>query len=236
MTETYVLIPGAWHGGWAWHPVAQRLQAAGHRAIALTLPGLSAGDDPRELRLEDAISHVVNEIERRDLTDVTLVAHSWGGIPLTGAAYRIPKRIRKAVFHSAFVPTRGVSMNEAFFKENADVGRKMIEATPDHTSSLTLEQAQQFLVQGEPEPLQRLIFDLLVPQPGAYMLDALDVENVTELGIPAAYTLAENDIALALPGVELAARLGVEPVMTPGTHEALLTHPDEVAKAILGVS
>jgi hypothetical protein len=154
---------------------------------------------------------------------------------LTGAAYRVPKRIRKAIFHSAFVPTRGVSMNEAFFKENAAVGRKMIEETPDHTVNLTFEQACGFLMQGEPEPLQRLVFDLLVPQPGGYMLDTLDVEDVTKLGIPAAYTLAENDIALALPGVELAARLGVEPVMTPGTHEAMLTHPDEVAKAIMSV-
>jgi pimeloyl-ACP methyl ester carboxylesterase len=235
MTKTYVLIPGAWHGGWAWHPVAQRLRAAGHRAIALTLPGLAAGDDPRGLRLQDAVDHVVHEIERRDLSDVTLVAHSWGGFPLTGAAYRVPERVAGAVFHSAFVPTRGVSMNEAFSKENADAVRAAIEATADHTVSLTFDQARQLLMQGEPEALQRLVFDLMVPQPGGYMLDALDVEGFSALGIPAAYTLAEDDIALALPGVELAARLGVEPVMTPGTHEAMLTHPDEVAKAVLSV-
>jgi pimeloyl-ACP methyl ester carboxylesterase len=235
MTKTYVLIPGAWHGGWAWHPVAHRLRAAGHRAIALTLPGLALGDDPRDLRLQDAVDFVVHEIERRDLSDVTLVAHSWGGFPLTGAAYRVPERIAGAVFHSAFVPTRGVSMNEAFAKEDADASRAAIEATPDRTVRLTFDMARQFLVQGEPEPLQRLVFDLLVPQPGGYMLDVLDVEDVTALGIPAAYTLAEDDIALAEPGAVLAARLGVEPVMTPGTHEAMLTHPDEVAKAILSV-
>lgn len=235
MAKTYVLIPGAWHGGWAWHPVARRLRAAGHHAIALTLPGLAAGDDPRELRLADAVDFVVHEIERRDLTGVVLVAHSWGGIPVTGAAYRIPQRIAGTVFHSAFVPTRGMSMNEAFSKDNADVVRAAIEATPDRTVSVTFEQAQQFLMQGEPEPLQRLVFDLLVPQPGGYMLDALDVEDVTALGIPAAYTLAEDDIGLAEPGAVLAARLGVEPVMTPGTHESLLTHPDEVARAVLSV-
>jgi pimeloyl-ACP methyl ester carboxylesterase len=163
------------------------------------------------------------------------VAHSWGGLPLTGAAYRVPERIAGAVFHSAFVPTRGVSMDEAFSKEGAGEVRDAILATEDQTVIVTIDTARQFLMPGEPEPLQRLVFDLMVPQTGGYMLDTLDVEDVTALGIPAAYTLAEDDIALAEPGAVLAARVGAEPVMTPGTHEAMLAHPDEVAKAILSV-
>ncbi|MFE4964197.1 alpha/beta fold hydrolase [Streptomyces sp. NPDC056660] len=70
-------------------------------------------------------------------------------------------------------------------------------------------------------------------QSGAYFLDALDVPSVAELGIPALYILGQDDCALPLPGAEFAARLGLEPVMVPGTHEGMLTHPDEVAKAIL---
>ncbi|MDT7568584.1 MAG: hypothetical protein QOG76_7208, partial [Pseudonocardiales bacterium] len=77
MPETFVLIPGAWHGGWAWRPVAQRLRASGHRAISLTMPGLTDGDDPRDLRLSDAVDYLVAEIRRRDLRDITLVGHSW---------------------------------------------------------------------------------------------------------------------------------------------------------------
>ncbi len=79
--------------------------------------------------------------------------------------------------------------------------------------------------------MQRLVYDLLVPQPGNYMLDALDTVDFT--GLPIAYLLAERDQALAAPGAELAARVGVEPVLLPGTHETILTHPDEVAKALL---
>ena len=52
----YVLIPGAWHGAWSWRPVAERLRAAGHRTITLTLPGLNDGDDPSGHRLEDAVN------------------------------------------------------------------------------------------------------------------------------------------------------------------------------------
>ena len=50
MSETYVLILGAWHPGWVCRPVAERLRAAGHHAIALTLPGPADGDDRRGLR------------------------------------------------------------------------------------------------------------------------------------------------------------------------------------------
>ena len=51
----YVLVPGAWHGGWSWHPVGRRLRDSGHGATALTMPGLSLGDDPTGLRLSDAV-------------------------------------------------------------------------------------------------------------------------------------------------------------------------------------
>jgi pimeloyl-ACP methyl ester carboxylesterase len=77
--------------------VAERLRAAGHHAIALTPPGLADGDDRRGLRLSDAVDYVVAELNRRDLRDITLVGHSWAGYPMTGAAHRVPQRIRKLI-------------------------------------------------------------------------------------------------------------------------------------------
>lgn len=74
---TYVLIPGAWHGGWVWRPVAERLRASGHRAVPLTLPGLGDGDDPSGRRLQEAIDYVVAAVEQSDADRVTLVGHSW---------------------------------------------------------------------------------------------------------------------------------------------------------------
>ncbi len=87
MAETFVLISGAWHGGWAWRPVAQHLRAAGHTVHTPTLPGLADGDAPAALHLSDVVDFVVVHVERHDLTDVTLVGHSWGG-------YRSPARPR----------------------------------------------------------------------------------------------------------------------------------------------
>jgi pimeloyl-ACP methyl ester carboxylesterase len=235
MKSTFVLIPGAWHGAWAWRPVARRLRVAGHQAVTLTMPGLADGDDPTGLRLQDAVDCVVTQVELRDLADVTLVAHSWGGYPMTGAAHRLASRLSKVIYYNAYVPARGKSTIDELPPEQADFVRKLAESSPTRAVDPSLEFVQLLLMQGEPEQAQRLLWELLVPQPGKYGEDALDVPEVGTLGVPVAYVLSEEDRALGRPdaGAKFAARLGVAPIMVPGSHESLLTHPDEVAQALL---
>src|ERR1700712_1752202 len=127
---TFVLVPGAWMGAWSWHPVARVLRESGHDVVALTMPGLSYGSSAKGLRLADAVDFVVREVEARDLRDVVLVSHSWGGYPATGAAHRLAGRIRKVIYYNAVVPLAGVSMSD----ENAVYGkaiRDSIAATAD---------------------------------------------------------------------------------------------------------
>ncbi|MEC3982659.1 alpha/beta hydrolase [Amycolatopsis sp. H20-H5] len=229
----FVFVPGVNHGGWCWHPVGQRVRAAGHAVYALTLPGLAMGDDPSGLRLTDAVDHIVGEVERRDLHDVVLVGHSFAGIPISGAAPRILGRLAHVAFLSAFIPRRGESMAAALGPDTAAWMQSMVHASPDDTIDIDFETFSTRLMQDEPVELQKLVFDQLTPQPGGYVLDSLDVDGLDTLGVPMAYLLAERDIALAASGIELAGRLGLEPIMVPGTHEAMLTHPDDVAKALL---
>jgi len=228
---TFVLVPGAWEGGWSWQPVARRLRAAGHKAVTITLPGLADGDRRTGLHLSDTVDHIADTIERRDLRNVVLVGHSWGGYPITGAAHRVADRLAKIIYYNAVVPARGVPLID----ENQDYAamlRAAIDASPDGSISVTFEQVP-VLVPDLPEAAQRLFYELLVPQPGAYFLEALDVDDVTTLGLPVAYVLSENDLALARPGEELAARIGLTPLMVPGGHQSMLTRPDEVAEALL---
>jgi hypothetical protein len=74
---------------------------------------------------------------------------------------------------------------------------------------------------------------LLLPQPGGYMTGSLDLPPVTQIGMDAAYVLCADDNALARPGTEFAARLGVDPLVIAGTHMSMLTTPDTVAEALL---
>jgi pimeloyl-ACP methyl ester carboxylesterase len=237
MSETYVLIPGAWHAGWTWRPVAERLRAAGHRAIALTMPGLGDGEDPRGLRLSDAVDCVVAELEQRDLREVTLVGHSWGGFPLTGAAHRVPQRIRKLVYWSAFVPEDGRPLLEEIPEDLAANFVQLAEASDDNTIALPFEAWQNFFIQDAEEPVQRMLYQLMVPQPFAYMAEGLDVPPVASLGLPMGYVLATEDYAV--PAGEFGwsprfpQRLGTSAIETPGSHEACFTRPVELADAIL---
>jgi pimeloyl-ACP methyl ester carboxylesterase len=231
MPSTFILVPGAWHGGWAWQPVARRLRAAGHEAVTVTLPGLADGDSRAGLTLADAIRHLVHEVERQQSDDIVLVAHSWGGYPVTGAVQQLKDRISRVIYYNAVVPAPGIPMideNESY----AQMLRAAIDASPDGSISVVLEQ-MPVLMHDQPEVLQKLVFELLVPQPGGYFLDALDGPDVTALGVPATYILGEDDRTLARPGAEFAARIGLTPVMIPGSHETFLTRPDEVAEAIL---
>jgi pimeloyl-ACP methyl ester carboxylesterase len=230
-SSTFVLVPGAWQGNWAWQPVARRLRAAGHQALTLTLPGLAADDSPAGLHLSDAAAYVVGIIEKRDLEQVTLVAHGWGGYPVTEAAHRLMGRVAKVVYYNAIVPERGVPLVGE--SENYAVTlRKAFAASPNGTVAVTPEQASQ-LLQDQSADAQRLFFELLVPQPGAYFFEAIDVPPVTTLGIPVAYVSSADDRALARPAAEFAARLGLTPVTVPGSHQSMLTQPDEVAQALL---
>jgi pimeloyl-ACP methyl ester carboxylesterase len=160
---TFVMIPGAWHAGWAWRPVVQRLRAAAQPAVTLTMPGLSDGDDPRGVRLLDAMNHIVSEINRRYLQDVTLVGHSWGGFPMTGAAHELAGRISKMVYYSALVPGRGSCALDELPPEFAAATREAIVSSPDGSAAAPLEVVQQMLMQDQPEGVQRLLWELLVP-------------------------------------------------------------------------
>jgi pimeloyl-ACP methyl ester carboxylesterase len=230
---TFVLVPGAWQGGWAWQPVARRLREAGHAAVTITLPGLADGDERAGLRLSDAVGHVVAEVERRDLRDVVLVGQSWGGYVITGAAHELAGRLAKVVYYNAVVPARGTAMVD----ENAEYAaltRAAIAASPDGTVSVVREQVPILMPEADAQA-QDLFFELLVPQPGGYFLDALDVDDVTGLGVPVGYVLSEDDQALARPGAEFAARIGLTPVTVSGGHESMLTRPDEVTEALLKI-
>jgi pimeloyl-ACP methyl ester carboxylesterase len=231
---TFVLVPGAWLGGWSWHPVARLLRERGFDAVTVTLPGLTYGSRPDRPRLSDAVDALIGELVARDLSDVVLVAHSWGGYPATGAAHVQRNRIRAVVYYNAVVPARGVSMadeNEAYGEQI----RQAMAARPDQTIPLPLEAVRAGLMPGDPELLQRVVADLALPQPGGYMVDALDLPPVTEAGISAAYVLGEDDIALARPGAEFAARLGISPTIIPGNHMTLLTNPEAVTDALISL-
>jgi pimeloyl-ACP methyl ester carboxylesterase len=105
---TFILVPGGWHGGWAYDAVARPLTQAGHDVRALTLAGLDGGK-PDGVNLERHIDDTVAAIEAAD-TPIVLAGHSYGGMIIAGAADRVPGRVAALVFVDAYVPADGDSV------------------------------------------------------------------------------------------------------------------------------
>jgi len=113
---TYVLVHGAWSGGWDWQHVDDLLTAGGNKVYRVTLTGQGERSHltGTNIDLDTHITDVVNVILWEHLHDVILVGHSYGGMVITGVADRIPDRLRHVIYVDAFLPTNGESANTAF--------------------------------------------------------------------------------------------------------------------------
>jgi pimeloyl-ACP methyl ester carboxylesterase len=106
----FVLVHGAFVGGWIWGPLAARLEANGHAVEAPDLPG--SGDDrtPLEEVTLDAYANRICEVLDRGAEQSILVGNSMGGVVITEAAARRPDRVRRLVYVAAFLPGDGQSL------------------------------------------------------------------------------------------------------------------------------
>ncbi|HEY1804396.1 MAG TPA: alpha/beta hydrolase [Terracidiphilus sp.] len=111
---TFVLVHGAWHGGWCWRRVGDRLTARGHYVVAPTLSGVGERSHlpPEMITLSTQIDDVVGEIKWKDLEGIVLVGHSYGGMVITGVAEQLRDRISAIVYLDAFMPENGQSLFE----------------------------------------------------------------------------------------------------------------------------
>jgi pimeloyl-ACP methyl ester carboxylesterase len=123
---TFVLLHGAWHGGWCWRFVALALRYAGHDVYTPTLTGLGEREHLArpEIDLKLHVQDVVALLEMEDLQEIVLLAHSYGGMVVTGVADRCAARISRLVYLDAFVPENGKCALDYIVPERAAAFRK----------------------------------------------------------------------------------------------------------------
>jgi pimeloyl-ACP methyl ester carboxylesterase len=111
--RTFVLVHGAWHGGWCWRRVADRLAADGHRVFTPTLTGLADRSHLIDARItiDTHIADVANLIKWEGLKDIVLCGHSYAGFVVSGVAEKALPAIASIVFLDAFVPATGDAMS-----------------------------------------------------------------------------------------------------------------------------
>jgi pimeloyl-ACP methyl ester carboxylesterase len=129
---TYVLVGGAWLGGWCWQKVARRMRDDGHDVYPVTLTGLGERMHlaSPEVDLDTHLTDVVNLIEFEDLRDVVLLGHSYAGIVVTGVADRVPERLSLLAYLDAgpvpgdttFLETQSPEVRELSERRVMEVG------------------------------------------------------------------------------------------------------------------
>ncbi len=228
--KTFVLLHGAWHGGWCWRDVAAPLRAMGHRVTTPTQTGLG---ERRHLfsgaiTLETFVQDVVAHLEAEEIEDAILVGHSFGGLGISGAADRVPHRIRRLVYLDALVLEDGQAPFDIMPAEVVGARRK-----------LAVEQGGGLFIPNPPvsafgvpedHPLAPWIRRRLTPHPLGTYETPLRLRHPVGNGLPRTYIAATDPAYPALGAIQ--ARLRAQPgwdwqEIATG-HNAMVTAPERL--------
>jgi pimeloyl-ACP methyl ester carboxylesterase len=229
--RSFVLVHGAWYGGWVWQAVLAKLRGLGHVASAPTLTGLGerrhleSGRVDLETHVEDVVAH----IEMEDLRNVTLVGWSYAGMVVTGVLARTPGRIRDIVYLDAFLPEDGQALVDYALPEirpnyeAARVNDRPIPPMPVQAFGITDPKTIAFV---EPR---------LVAQPWQTFFQPVKALK-TRPDIPLAYVVcAQTNPSPFMPRfAEMQANPAIRTAILDTHHQPMLSMPDETAAAIIG--
>ncbi len=236
MAETFVLLHGSWHGGWAWEPTAWCLRELGHCAYAPTYPGHLPGASRAGIRHADYVDAVVGFIEGHDLRDVVLVGHSFGGSVVSRASQVIPERLKRLVFHTAFVVDDGASVNDNLPAEQTALFARAAHSSPDNTVACAWDVFRDHFIQDAAPQAARSVWERLVPQPFTPWEQRLDLREFHRGELPRSFIAVADDRALP-PGTwhpHMSSRLGrFKLVEMGGSHEVMFTRPAELARKLV---
>lgn len=129
--KTFILIHGSWHSAWNWHLTAPLLEKAGHKAIAVDLPGMGRDKTPiHTVRFEHTIEMICRLIDAQE-GNVILVGHSKNGIMISQAAEYRPDKIDKLVYLAAYLIPDGKTQREYSLQDTAGVLKPYVTMYPE---------------------------------------------------------------------------------------------------------
>ena len=107
--KTFLLVHGAYHGGWCWRPVTDILESKGHKTYAPSLTGNADRGHllTKDVNLDVQATDIINLVKWEDLKNFCLVVHSFGGWPASAAMEHIYDRVASIVWIDAFMPKDG---------------------------------------------------------------------------------------------------------------------------------
>jgi pimeloyl-ACP methyl ester carboxylesterase len=236
---TFVIVHGGWGGAWEWEGIAELLCRRSHVVSTPTLAGMgerSHLDIDTSIGLTTHIDDVVAAVENAQRPDVILCAHSYGGMPVTGALDRIGQLVKRAVYLDALVPSDGQSALDLLPDPFAELVRLAIL---QDGASVRIPIPPQLL------PPRGLVdettwdhyVERLRPQPAASFAEPIRLTG--KAPPPATYvrftgfafdeSLGQDPIALVAERVR---KLGWDYMEVRGPHDAHLTNPQGLVELL----
>src|SRR5215467_2520202 len=232
LMASFVLVAGAWLGGWCWGRVADVLLDAGHRVLAPTLTGLGGRAEliSRDVGLLTHVMDLDTLFRSEDLRRVILVGHSYGGTVITAAAEFLVERLDVLVFLDASIPEDGQSNNDVLPPtQSASIRQRALRdgdgwlVPPPSVMDWGLESDDVDWVERR-----------LAPHPLKALEDPVRVSPAISR-VPRAYIRSSRDSALYERLYARAAKEGWYCQEINGGHYPMLTAPHAVATALLEV-
>jgi len=164
----YVLVHGAWHGGWCWDKVVSLLQKKGHEVEAPDLSGHGKDRTPiSEISLQAYADHICGMLDAQP-EPVILVGHSMGGAVITQAGEYRPEKIKFLVYVTAYLLQNGESMMQVYMQDTeSSLGSAIIMAEDQTYMTLRDDAVKEVLYGDCSHPDVARAKSLFVPQASA---------------------------------------------------------------------
>lgn len=221
---TFILLHGAWHGGWCWGRVGPQLRAAGHTVFSPTFTGVSdrAHLLSPAVDLSTHVEDVVRLIDAEGITDAVLVGHSYAGMVISGVAQRRPEALRMRVHLDAFVPVDGEAAIDLLPEGPAHHYREAV-AGPGFGWLIPPRSLEVLGVKDQAD--LDWLTPRLTPHPWATYAETITL-GAAEAGVPGVFIECVDWMRVFQPHAERARARGWPVHELPTGHEAMVTAPD----------
>ena len=231
----FLLIHGAWHGGWVWNEISKILSYQGYSVSTPTLTGLGEKKHllSSKITIDTFIEDVVNHIIFENLNNIILVGHSFAGSVISGVADKLKDRIQKLIYFDAVILKDGQKPFDIAPKE---LVKQRIELAKRFGNGISIPapSADAFGVFDVKKSL--LLEEKLTPHPLSTYHSKLTIKNVIGNGIPLFYIFCNDPVYKSLESSRKVVRKLKWPIFELNAgHDAMLTHPKETLNLLMKI-